>query len=311
MEPSKNKLLSLKLDYVFKKIFGDKKNSDLLIDFLSAALDMDEEEYESVTVEDPHLNRAYEDDKLGILDIRILTKTGKIVNVEMQVFSGIAFRARILYYISELFTTQINRGEEYTKLKKVVSVVIADFPIIEGTEECDHRFTLYDKKNEVEFSDLLEIDTFDLTKSDRMTGNERLADWLRLFNTEEESEMAELAERNPKIKKTIVAIKEMSESEVERRIASAREKELRDKHAQIMFGEQEGEKRGEQKGIEIGKKEGIDIGKKEGIDIGEQRERQRLHQEKLDSARIMKRDGMDVALIGKYLGLAAEEIAAL
>ncbi|MDR2892250.1 MAG: Rpn family recombination-promoting nuclease/putative transposase [Deltaproteobacteria bacterium] len=51
---------------MFKKVFGE--NLDILRDFLGAVLDLPAEEYKDLTVLDPNLERAYFDDKLGILD---------------------------------------------------------------------------------------------------------------------------------------------------------------------------------------------------------------------------------------------------
>jgi hypothetical protein len=46
-------LLSVKLDLVFKLIFGDQRNTDILTSFLKSVLDIPEEEYERITVVDP------------------------------------------------------------------------------------------------------------------------------------------------------------------------------------------------------------------------------------------------------------------
>ena len=47
------KLLSVRLDLVFKLIFGDQRNTDILASFLKSVLDIPEEEYEQITVVDP------------------------------------------------------------------------------------------------------------------------------------------------------------------------------------------------------------------------------------------------------------------
>jgi hypothetical protein len=48
-------LLSPKSDIVFKLIFGDQRNADVLAAFLQAVLDLPAEEYEKIAVVDPHL----------------------------------------------------------------------------------------------------------------------------------------------------------------------------------------------------------------------------------------------------------------
>ncbi|WP_043923014.1 PD-(D/E)XK nuclease family transposase [Leadbettera azotonutricia] len=50
-----NKILHPKLDYVFKLIFGDSWNIDILEAFLKAALDIPADEYDGLVIADPHL----------------------------------------------------------------------------------------------------------------------------------------------------------------------------------------------------------------------------------------------------------------
>jgi len=45
-------LLSVKMDLVFKLIFGDQRNTDILASFLKSVLDIPEEEYDLITVVD-------------------------------------------------------------------------------------------------------------------------------------------------------------------------------------------------------------------------------------------------------------------
>ena len=46
MEGLKNRLLSPKSDLIFKLVFGDQHNADILAAFLRAVLDMPEDEFE-------------------------------------------------------------------------------------------------------------------------------------------------------------------------------------------------------------------------------------------------------------------------
>ena len=54
---------------VFKLLFGDQRNVDLLIDFLKAVISLSEDDYSEIAVVDPHLIRKHPDKKLGILDL--------------------------------------------------------------------------------------------------------------------------------------------------------------------------------------------------------------------------------------------------
>ena len=65
------RLLPLKNDLLFQKIFGDKNNNDILRAFLSSALEFPTEEFSELTIYDPRLERNFSEEKLGVLDVRI------------------------------------------------------------------------------------------------------------------------------------------------------------------------------------------------------------------------------------------------
>jgi hypothetical protein len=52
------KILSPRSDFVFKLIFGNQANADVLAAFLHSVLDLPESEYETPTILDPHLQRV-------------------------------------------------------------------------------------------------------------------------------------------------------------------------------------------------------------------------------------------------------------
>ncbi|MCL1802990.1 MAG: Rpn family recombination-promoting nuclease/putative transposase [Eubacteriaceae bacterium] len=89
-------------DIVFKLLFADERNVSFLKSFLLSILDFPKEEYDTISIIDPHLLREHFDDKLGILDVKLKTSTGKIINIEVQVKSLDIMRERIAFYSSKL-----------------------------------------------------------------------------------------------------------------------------------------------------------------------------------------------------------------
>ncbi|MDR1025204.1 MAG: Rpn family recombination-promoting nuclease/putative transposase, partial [Treponema sp.] len=54
-----------KVDFAFKLLFGDQRSKNILADFLKAVLpSLAQQEFEELTIVDPHLKREFEDDKL-------------------------------------------------------------------------------------------------------------------------------------------------------------------------------------------------------------------------------------------------------
>ena len=130
----KGKLLPVKSDFVFKLIFGDQENAEILAGFLKSELDIPAEEYDHLTIVNPYVKRQFEDDKEGILDVKVHTKSGYIVHVESQVLSIPEMRERMIFYQSRLVSEQVSEGDEYKKIKRVVSILITDFVMIPESE---------------------------------------------------------------------------------------------------------------------------------------------------------------------------------
>ncbi len=79
----KNKLLDVTNDYVFKRIFGRTGNEDITRSFLKAATGI---EFNKINLEDtPILERDLIENKMGILDVKIVADYINNIDIEMQV----------------------------------------------------------------------------------------------------------------------------------------------------------------------------------------------------------------------------------
>jgi len=100
-------LVNLRIDFAFKQLFGTNGSEDILIAFLNATLQNSLESPIAslqLQLEDPHLHREYEEDKLSILDISATLNTGTKVNVEIQLNNNHDMMKRSLYYWGKLYT---------------------------------------------------------------------------------------------------------------------------------------------------------------------------------------------------------------
>jgi predicted transposase/invertase (TIGR01784 family) len=239
-----NNILSPKVDVTFRLLFGDVRHTEILEDFLKATLDIPDEEYDHIEIDDTHILPDTADGKECVLDVRIHTKSGIIIEVEIQKYPQTAFRSRLGFYLSSLVTHQLSRGDDHAKLKRVITIAITDFRLIEESEAYHHNFTFYDEYHKVKLTDMMEIDVLELPKLPTKEDGTPLYNWLKFIGSEEENEMAELAEKNPKIKTAYAVLRELSEDEKIRRLAEAREKELRDRAAELDYARTEGVEKG-------------------------------------------------------------------
>ena len=219
-----NQYLSPKVDIIFKAIFGDERNSNILKAFLSAVLRLPKDDYEILAIVDPHLLREYEDDKMGILDVKVKTKSGKVIDIEIQCKSSPIMQKRVVYYASKMVTEQVGTSEDYGKIKRVISIIITDYEFISGSPEYHHRFTLYDTKNKVEFTDIVEVNTLELGKLPQAEDGSELWDWLKFLSSKSKEEFEMVAEKNPQIKNAVARLAELSSDERTRLLYESRMK---------------------------------------------------------------------------------------
>jgi len=225
------KILLPKVDVIFKMLFGDKRNDEILVDFLQSVLDLSDDEYEHISLDDTHLKRETIDDKLGIIDVRLTTKTGKIVHIEMQILEQDEFPERVTYYNAKMLVTQVKSGDDY-KFQKTITIAIADFDIVDSPKY-HHVFQLNDRDTGVKFTDVIEINTLELKKIPTESDNTKKYDWMQFLKAEREEEFDMLAERSPAVKKAVVELKRLSQTEEAQRIYEAREKELWDERSRL------------------------------------------------------------------------------
>jgi predicted transposase/invertase (TIGR01784 family) len=215
------------VDIIFKLLFGDERNKDLTINFISAVLGYKDGELEDISFYDTHLKRESLDDKLGVLDIKAKLSNGNVIDIEMQTRSISDMRSRISYYKSNLLTEQIGEGVPYLELKPVKSIIVADFDFIPESEKCHTIFQMLERDEHFPFNDLEEIHVLSLKKLSSLS-NKRLREWLRFINSEKREEFMELAGIDPVFVKAVDVLAKFGADDYNRMLYEARLKEWRD-----------------------------------------------------------------------------------
>ena len=239
----KKKLLSPVNDHVFKRVFG--KHLRVLAGFLSAVLEMPLNAAD-IRVLDPNFRAERDDDKLGVLDVKVETRNG-LIDVEVQVQPHLHLKKRLLYYTSRMFVEQIDKGQNYGKLTRAVSIMIVDFELVKTDSAFHHRYRLYDRKNKLEYSDALEINVLEIPKVQK-DETSPVSTWLRFFAAKTEDEFMRLAQTSSAMEEAWGVIKELSADERERLLAEDREKTRRDNAAYYETGLVEGRVEGRAEG---------------------------------------------------------------
>ena len=239
MNTIKPLLLPVKSDFIFKLIFGDQRNVDILAGFLKSVLDIPEGEYDHITVVDPHIKKESSKDKYGILDVKIHTKSGQVIHAEIQVEPIPEMKERLIYGQSKMITEQISSGQNWAVIKKVVTIVITDYIFVPDNEKYHNQFR-YRTKDGVEFTGLTEINTLELTKLPPDTDSSELWYWMKFIKSDDGEALDMIAERNPQMRKAVGVLKELSADERTRMLYDEREKARRDIASMLGGARQEG-----------------------------------------------------------------------
>jgi predicted transposase/invertase (TIGR01784 family) len=230
-----DELLPLSSDVIFKLVFGDARYIAIIRAFLLSTLDIPAEEYEDLEIIDPHLERDRPDDKLGIIDVRLQLKNGKIISVEIQVRETPAMAERVAFSTGRNLARQIAPGQGYAQIQKVITIVIANYEMINEDDSYHHIFRLYDAKTHILFTSIMEIHTLELKKLPDGPGTDdketELLNWLRLIRSERREEIEMLATQTPEMKMAVGRLKQLSSDERTRLLYESRELALMDEMA--------------------------------------------------------------------------------
>ncbi|MDR0928925.1 MAG: Rpn family recombination-promoting nuclease/putative transposase [Oscillospiraceae bacterium] len=178
------KILSLGQDWLFKHVFGNRDNQDILRDFLLTILRIAREEFKQLTYTNTDLLRVSEEDKLGILDVRVETVSGHDIDIEIQIADMEGMAERTVFYASKMLTSHMHSGDLYSKMKKSIVIVIAHFDWFKEEKNYHHRFLLRDEETGYVFSDIMEVNTLELPKlpkAPEQTGDVNLWNWAALL----------------------------------------------------------------------------------------------------------------------------------
>ena len=163
------KIVKLKLDIIFKRVFGDSKNDKIIKAFLSALLEIPAQHINAVTIENVELPPDELEQKFSRLDLR-LDVDGKTVNIEIQVNFQYDYRERTLFYWSKMFSNELGSGEEYGSLPQTICINIVNFNLFSKSEYHSH-YSIMDRDTHEILTDKFAIHFFELKRSAK-TGQE-------------------------------------------------------------------------------------------------------------------------------------------
>lgn len=276
-------LMKPKVDFAFKEIMADEMTR---IGFLSAILKLHPNEIKETHLLNTNLRKLHENEKQGILDVRILMNDNTEIDIEIQLAELKVWADRSLFYLSKMYVEQIAPGQDYTVFKKCVSISILNFELFKEENEFYSCFHIKEDTRHTLLTDKMEFHVLELPKLPKESKEDSsdLLLWAKFINAERKEEFDMLAEKNSYISHAYQQLQVISQDKEKRLEYEAREKAIRD-HNQLMY-------EAEQRGRETGEK------------IGEQ-------QTKINIAKNMLSENFDADVIARISGLSIKQILSL
>ncbi|MGB5968397.1 MAG: Rpn family recombination-promoting nuclease/putative transposase [Spirulinaceae cyanobacterium] len=295
----------IRFDWAIKKLLRNKANYVVLAGFLSELLG---KQIKIQSILESESNRQAEEDKLNRVDIVAENDQGELILIEVQNSAEQDYFHRMLYGTARLITDFLEKGQPYSKVKKVYSVNVVYFSLGQGDD--------YIYKGNLDFRGLHLDDSLGLSINQKKlfkiqqvyeifpeyyvikvnnfsdVAKDTLDEWiyfLKKSQIKEEFTAQGLAEA-----KENLLVDSLDEEE---RANYLRYMENRRYEVSIIESSRsEGRLEGLEEGIEKGIKEGMEQGKQ---------------QEKINIARSLKQKGTELDAIAEVTGLKTTEIEKL
>ena len=220
-------LMKPKIDFAFKEIMMDEPAR---IGFLSAILKLNPSEIRNTQILNTNLRKLHDEEKQGILDVRILMNDDTEIDIEIQLSILNVWADRALFYLAKMYTEQINSGEDYTVFKKCVNISILDFELFKDSTEFYSCFHIREDTRHTIYTDKMEFHVLELPKlpKELREDSSDIELWGKFISAERKEEFDVLAEKNTYIDSAYQYLQLISQDKQKRMEYEAREKAVRD-----------------------------------------------------------------------------------
>lgn len=234
------------MDFVFKYIFGSQQHKRALVSFLSAVLRLPKEELEGLEILNSELIKNHKKDKKGVLDVRVKTKDGKEIDIEVQIIDSGYMAERTLFYWSKMYTQQLESGLDYTHLKKCITINIVDFDVT-PLKKLSSVYHIFEDETKFKLTDVLEIHFLELRKLYNSEipkdENDPLVMWMEFIDGKREV-IDVLSKKNDDINYAYDLLKIISKDKKARMEYEARLAAIRDEMTRLHVAKEEGKQEG-------------------------------------------------------------------
>lgn len=264
--------LDLKVDFMFKQLFGQPSRKHITIAFLNDLLGRTgSEKITDLSFENTEFVKKEFEGKSIRLDVKVETDDGERINIEIQLINQHDMPERILYYWAKMFSSSIQAGDSYLKLPPTIIICILNYPLFPSETDRFHTvFHIREDEDRFLWSNLLEFHAFDLSnfmvqwrKYKRKLKEQNLTQipWLMMLSaadyrkkrTDAEIifELEEWAMNEEQVREALIEWETLSANKENRVVYEARMKELRDLLSNLQGERRLGREEGREEGVRL------------------------------------------------------------
>lgn len=233
-------------DYLFRALL--QRSNKALKGLIGSLLRMNPEQIQSAVITNPIELGESIDEKTFILDVKVILNKNVIINLEMQVLNEYNWPERSLSYLCRAFSN-LNSGEDYSKVKPVVQIGLLDFTLFPKYPEFYATYQFLNTKNHTVYSDKLRLSVLDLTRMELATEEDRLHHtdkWAALFKATAWEEIRMYTQTDEYIQEAASTIYQLTQEERIRQQCEARDDYYRRQRSVQHYIEEQAEQISEQ-----------------------------------------------------------------
>lgn len=234
-------------NYAFQKIF---KNAKIVKGFLMALLNLKEYEIKKIEITDPFTLGENNEEKKGILDIKLVLNQNRKINIEMQNTYQDDWTERSLFYNCRMFTDGFQKGHLYGELPPCIHVGILNFNQMISPNYY-HKFCLMDEKTKEIYSRKFQFHMLELKKlkyAKEKQQRKPLYQWAKLIAAQTWEELEQESKGNKYMERALEEMIKISQDEIERYLYLREEMAESDRVSQIQSAKRIGHKEGKKEG---------------------------------------------------------------
>ena len=234
-------------NYAFQKIF---KNAKIVKGFLMALLNLKEYEIKKIEISDPFTLGENNEEKEGILDIKLVLNQNRKINIEMQNTYQDDWTERSLFYNCRMFTDGFQKGHPYGELPPCIHVGILNFNQMISPNYY-HKFYLMDEKTKEIYSRKFQFHMLELKKlkyAKEKQQRKPLYEWAKLIAAQTWEEREQESKGNKYMERALEEMIKISQDEMERYLYLREEMAESDRVSQMQSAKRIGRKEGKKEG---------------------------------------------------------------